>query len=169
MSIKIKNATIGSISRGTLRTSDLFQAFGSELERQFFNNGDFFGRPENFDLRDTLNRIIGEWEDNTDDDGKMIDEELAEEMVNKTLPETLQSWFTPPFAYFGAHPGDGSDFGFWPMKIDDIKEQIEFFSTKDREYPDHDFVGEWLHINERGNCTLYVREVGNDTEIWSVV
>ena len=53
--------------------------------------------------------------------------------------------------------------------IEGAKEDCEFVSTKTQEYPDDDFEGEWLHINERGNCTLYVRENGKDKEIWSIV
>lgn len=34
--------------------------------------------------------------------------------------------------------------------------------------PDHEDSASFL-VNERGNCTLYVRENGQDREIWSVV
>lgn len=38
------------------------------------------------------------------------------------------------------------------------------------EYPCEDFYGEWLHISDHGNATLYFREnPGDDREIWSVV
>ena len=37
--------------------------------------------------------------------------------------ETLQE-SCPPFVYFGTHPGDGADFGFWP-DIDSIREEIQ--------------------------------------------
>lgn len=43
-----------------------------------------------------------------------------------------------------------------------------FSSTTKQEFPDDDYEGEWLHINERGNCTLYVRSnSGKDREIAS--
>jgi hypothetical protein len=45
-----------------------------------------------------------------------------------------------------------------------------FSSTRESEYPPDDYEGEWLHVNERGNCTLYVRDInGNDKEIASCV
>lgn len=59
------------------------------------------------------------------------------------------------------------DFGLYP-DIEGAKEDVEFVSSKNQDYPDDDYQGEWLHINDHGNCTLYVREKGKDKEIWSV-
>lgn len=59
---------------------------------------------------------------------------------------------------------------FLMANIESAKEDCEFVSSRSQEYPDDEYRGEWLHINERGNCTLYVREDnGQDKEIWSVV
>ena len=165
------HAKLGSISHGTLRTEDLLSAFLSELEWQLRRNGEFFCLPENFPHRDRLNNLVGEAQDCFAEDGETIDpdkEEIASELVNETLPDALQA-FAGPFCYFGAHDGDGSDFGYWLQDIESIKEQVEFTSSRSMEYPPEEFQGEWLHVNERGNCTLYVRENGKDREIWSVV
>lgn len=162
--------SFGSISHGTLRTEDLLSSFISELEWQIRRNGEHFSNPENFGERDRLNNLIGEAQDCFSEDGQTLrgsKEQDADELVNETLPDAL-SLFAPAYAYFGTHCGDGADFGFWPMGIEEIKSQVEFSSTKDQEYPEEDFTGEWLHVNERGNCTLYVRENGKDREIWGV-
>jgi hypothetical protein len=37
---------------------------------------------------------------------------LADELVGM-LMDGIQG-YCPPFVFFGAHPGDGADFGFWP-------------------------------------------------------
>lgn len=164
----MKTASFGSISTGTLRPQDLLNSFHSELERQINRNGDYFSKPENFDERDKLNNLLGEVQDCFLDD-ENIDpekEELVDDLIQE-LENALQI-FAPSYGYFGAHCGDGSDFGFW-VDIENVKEQVEFVSSKYQEYPDEDFVGEWLYINERGNCTLYVRESGKDKEIWSIV
>lgn len=165
-------AKIGSISHGTLRPQDLLSAFINELEWQIRRNGEFFAVPENFPHRDRLNTLIGEAQDCFSDDGESIaddKEDTADELVNETLPDALQE-FAPSYCYFGSHPGDGSDIGYWPSYIEDIKEQVEFSSSKSQEYPADDFRGEWLHINERGNCTLYVRQAdGSDREVWAIV
>lgn len=167
----MKLATLGSVSTGTLRTEDLLSTFLRELERQIGRNGDFFSKPENFPLRDRLAGLIGESQDCFSDDGEAVREDredVADELVAESLPDAL-SLFAPPYCYFGSHPGDGADFGYWLEDVERIKEQVEFVSSRAEEYPADDFTGEWLHINERGNCTLYVRENGKDREIWSVV
>lgn len=57
--------------------------------------------------------------------------------------------------------------------IDGAKESCEesgFVSSKSQEYPSDDYRGEWLHVNDHGNVTLYVRgDNGQDTEVWSCV
>lgn len=170
---QIKPASLGSVSTATLRTEDLLSAFLSELEWQLRRNGQFFSQPENFPLRDKLNNLVGEAQDCFAEDGETIPEEKeaeADELVNETLPDALTAYFAPAYAYFGSHPGDGADIGFWLPDMEEIKEQVEFASSVEEEYPADDFRGEWLHINERGNCTLYVRgEDGKDVEVWSVV
>lgn len=53
--------------------------------------------------------------------------------------------------------------------IDGAKDDVGFASSKTQDYPDDDYEGEWLHISDHGNATLYVRENGKDREIWSIV
>ncbi len=169
--LQIKQASIGSISHGTCRTDDLLDTFARELDWQVQRNGEYFSRPENHGERDKLVNLAGEAFDLLDSDNSVVDgkEDEASEMVNEDLINALES-FAPPYCYFGTHPGDGSDFGFWPIDIEEIKEQVGFVSSTEQEWPDEDYRGEWLHVNERGNCTLYVRESASiDREIWGLV
>ena len=54
--------------------------------------------------------------------------------------------------------------------VENAKEDVGFVSSKTQDYPDDDYRGEWPHITDHGNATLYVRgEDGKDKEIWSVV
>lgn len=109
-------ASLGTVSHGTLRTIDLLDRFASELEGLALLSGDFLSRPENFPLRDQIANAIGEAQDCFAANGDDINpdkEETAEWLVNETLPDLL-NLFAPEGAYFGAHAGDGSDFGFWP-------------------------------------------------------
>jgi hypothetical protein len=61
--------------------------------------------------------------------------------------------------------------------IENVKEDVGFVSGQsedanpdDSDRPCDDYQGEWLHVSDHGNCTLYVRgDDGKDTEIWSVV
>ena len=169
MQTTLHSARIGSISHGTLRTNDLLGTFMGELESLTLLSGEYLS--QNHEARYRFSNLVGEAQDCFDEDGEEIYEDkynVAEELVSETLPDALQE-FAPPYCYFGAHPGDGSDFGFWPCEIEDIKEQVEFSSTTSQECPPDDFEGEWLHINDHGNCTLYVRNDGDDKEIWSIV
>ena len=174
-------ASIGSVSTATLRTEDLLSSFISTLEGLLLVNGDFYSRPENFAARDSLNSLIGEAQDCFSSDGDHIRayaQDVASELVNESLPDALQG-FALPYCYFGAHLGDGADFGYWPQDVDEIKEQVDFVSSKAQEEPDASFRGEWLHVNDHGNVTLYVREDNVtdafardgavDREIWSLV
>ncbi len=153
-------AKIGSISHGTIRTQDLLNAFASELERLSSNSA--------------TPPIVEEARGYASDDD---DSDAAREVLTD-LADNYLSALAPPYCYFGNHWGDASDFGFWPIDIEEIKKQVEFVSSNEQGEPDQAFRGEWLHVNERGNCTLYFRGEradidGNckihDTEVWALV
>ena len=56
------------------------------------------------------------WKGPRKDKARSLDEVIA------MLTEVLEN-YCPPFVYFGAHPGDGADFGFWP-DMDALQEII---------------------------------------------
>jgi hypothetical protein len=58
---------------------------------------------------------------------------------------------------------------FYTPCIDNVKEDVGFCSSRETEYPADDYEGEWLHVNDHGNATLYVRTGGKDKEIWAIV
>ncbi len=59
---------------------------------------------------------------------------------------------------------------FYTPSIEMASEDVEFKSSRENEYPEDDFTGEWLHVNDHGNATLYVRnDKGEDKELWSLV
>lgn len=80
----------GSISTGTLRTSDLLLALVFELKR----------------LQPT-NPIIKKVEEMEDHEGMDASFLLYEELY-PALEE-----LAPEGMYFGSHPGDGADIGWW--------------------------------------------------------
>jgi hypothetical protein len=106
------DATIGSISHGTLRTIDLLQSFTSELE-SLDTDGKYVS------LISEANGIIERIED--DDFCSDEDEEAAEYLVNEDLFDALNG-LAPDGCYFGSHEGDGSDFGFWETYDDEDDE-----------------------------------------------
>ena len=91
-------AAIGTVSHGTLRTEDLIEAFSRELD-YLANRSDMPRHPQ-------IDNILKDAADCRD-----FDSEDASDIVQELI-EWLQE-YAPPFAYFGAHEGDGSDFGFW--------------------------------------------------------
>lgn len=97
-------ASIGSISHGTLRTQDLLRSFASELER--LSTG-------------AVPPIVAEargFADMLDDsDMPLADDEEAAADCLLDLQENYLNGHAPDGCYFGAHAGDGSAFGFWPM------------------------------------------------------
>jgi hypothetical protein len=90
-----RTAQVGTVIHGTLRTEDLLEAFGKEL----------------LFLTDT-DRSVAEAKLLCDAFEADPDSEFAGEVVHE-LVDTLNG-YAPEGFYFGAHEGDGSDFGFWP-------------------------------------------------------
>lgn len=150
--------TFGSVSHGTLRAEDLLEAFLWECGRRFKH--DLENRPE-------LAKIIRIDESIGDIDEETVYEayyasEYVSELVNETLPDMLNEDL-PDFVYFGTHPGDGSDFGYWfshdafeqsvddgaTIKVEDFPEDLEEFRA---ENPDAHLIAV---ISDHGNIALY--------------
>ena len=151
-------ATIGTISHGTLRSEDLLASFSDELRRLV--GKDAAAAWPYLSTLTGANDCLAEVQES---DNEPAD---AQEIINE-LADFL-SELAPPYCYFGAHPGDGSDFGFWP-DFDAIEceglPRVEDAS----ELPDG-YTGEWLLVNDHGNCTLYTRITApEDAESWSCV
>lgn len=161
-----KQATFGTISHGTLRTVDMLNAFADELETQMFRNGEWFSSPEHFSDRDRLVALHGEALDLFNDDATDVTDEDAALEVIEQLQAALQ-WFAPAYGYFGAHAGDGSDFGFWMCQ--EALDEFDGLRVTDCADIPADYSGEVLHINERGSLALYVATNGELSEVWSIV
>ena len=178
-------ATLGSISSGTLRTADLLDAFADALESIIDGEQGAradVGRFEQLisDARAWLEREQLESADSGGDhDGNGGD--LVEE-----LADALQE-FAPPYCYFGAHEGDGADFGFWPDwgAIDEARAGRNPELESGDELPCACcFDGsDFLVVNDHGNATLYAKHTvvhqpesytsmsahNEWREVWSVV
>ena len=127
-------ATVGSISHGTLRTIDLLRAFAFELS---YLSGDY---AELVNLADERHEAIDVDADNETPE----DSELVNELID-ALNE-----LAPAYCYFGAHEGDGSDFGFWPsMEAIDELPRIQNVEGEDIPAEDH------AYVNDHGNVTVY--------------
>lgn len=91
----------GSVSTGTLRTPDLLRSFAAELERVL----PFNSREAIIDARNCANEIDA-------DPCHPGNEQTGLEIVAELLDQ-LDAIASREGMSFGAHEGDGVDFGYW--------------------------------------------------------
>lgn len=146
-------ATIGSLSHGTMRHEHLIPVFSDEIRRLAKHDRDS-------NRRRYAARVLGS--DNADPD-----EQLHE------MFEVLNA-YAPPYAYFGSHEGDGSDYGYWPA-IESLEDDANEGDTVVKvaagdPWPEGlrsrgvSFV---MEVNDHGNVSL--RHACNGREAWSIV
>jgi len=155
--------SIGSISSGTLLPADLIRVFADELK-------DLAKASKSDAYKDLLAEAEAWVEaDDSMDPGEVPDGDEHDDCGPGLVDELIDALgeFAPPYFYFGAHPGDGADYGFWLH--DDFQQDFDGLTVDDiSEVPD-DYEGEVLHVNDHGNCTLYSARNGELKEIWAVV
>lgn len=150
---------IGSVSTATLRSQDLIPAFIYEAQRQHLS------RVDRNELRKIAKRVrkiengrYGEqdayWADETAD----WDLEALTGILNNCAPTGF---------YFGSHPGDGADFGYWLSES--FAEDFDGLKVDDTSEVPPGFSGEVLHINDHGNMSLYRATRGRLRELWAIV
>ena len=151
---------IGSISEGTLRTEDLLEAFAWEL--RYLAKTPSTSNASHIQLAWLAYEMLEA--DGMDDGMGDEREEEAAELVSELI-DALQE-YCPPFVYFGAHPGDGADFGFWP-DWDALEEEMRYAEDTDDDdtkyLPDSSVL---VEVNDHGNVTVFDMD-GN--VLWSVV
>lgn len=99
----------GTVSHGTLRTQDLLRSFADEYERVLpFNSYNlcFDAREAADALNATDAAVLAHWE------------AVGAEIVGE-LHDALQAVAAREGLAFGAHAGDGSDFGYWAVESDE--------------------------------------------------
>ena len=96
----------GTLIHGTLRVEDLVPAFLEALPA-----------PDRIRIKNEYSTALGTLALNpallTESDWQDLDY-----LANEVLPDALDR-IAPEGTYFGTHPGDGSDFGFWPVEEQD--------------------------------------------------
>ncbi len=136
---------IGSVISGTLNPRDLANEFYFEAD----GRGGHIEWPS-VDARNSWWDRFGQCGDRLfpNEDGSMSEDDsvVADEL--ETLTDLLNE-IAPPYTYFGAHDGDGADFGFWPSW--DSIDELEKFDSYPDTLPDDDFVV----VNDHGNVSVY--------------
>jgi hypothetical protein len=151
----MKTLEIGTVSHGTMRNEDLIPAFLDALYE--------VSRERCEELRNDANNCIS------------YDGEYDKESIGYVIEELFDALneYCPPYCYFGAHEGDGSDFGVW-VSWEAVEEA---FNGGDDECARVNAGDPWpcapeiLEVNDHGNATLWVwdAEEHRHVEAWSVV
>ncbi len=145
-----RKARIGSISSGTLRSKDLLPAFAGELE-----------------LLDAAGRYTGLVAESRSVDA---DSDEAREVLGD-LEQALGE-LAPPYCYFGAHRGDGADFGYWPdWDAVEADRRDGTLASGDELPADGAAATYYLHISDHGNAELYAWDSPGRQwrSVWGVV
>jgi hypothetical protein len=153
--------TFGSISSGTMLPEDLIPCFASELASILREQG-----AEANKEHVALVREADALEDYEGEEADYILDDLF----------TALDEYAPAFGYFGAHPGDGADYGYW-LSEDWEQCAIDMGAIKVNDLADvpDDQIGEVIQVSDHGNVTLYCYDqsgapgTGHWREIWSVV
>lgn len=201
---------VGSVSNGTMRPEDLIPAFVGELAYRL-KYGSKVGRETRKQhaklVRDIETRMNspetvctcngwcechnhklpkGESCDCSakEPDGFYYDSEQGDNDLD-SLFEALGE-YTGPYFYFGAHPGDGADYGYWLSEDWDeefhdcttpgdhactLSRDVNGESIKVSDLADVPswFRGEVAVVSDYGLVTLYVKTSRKLTEVWSVI
>ena len=145
---------IGSISSGTMRPEDLIPTFAAELTRLAKQPGILSPkrRKEQLEWLQVVTEDIA--------DNQQVDSDL--DILFDMLSE-----YAGPYFYFGAHPGDGSDYGYWLSES--FADDFDGLKVSDLSEVPSNYLGEVLLVNDHGNISLYVKSARKFREIWSVV
>lgn len=177
---------IGSVSSGTMQPEDLIPTFLETL-------GDLARTPlairsqrkRHLELIRYIQRRVNRKDYYTTEESGYDLEELTD-VLNE---------YAAPYFYFGSHPGDGADYGFWLSESWDedfinVDEDVVYpkrsisgtfshvftrddmpcsIKVNDLIWVPNWFRGEVAHVNDHGNVTLYVKTARKLKEIWSIV
>ena len=155
---------LGSYSSGTMREEDLIPTF------LFACRGLRMSRAD----RKTVTEIR-----RSEAKADYYENELLASEDLQTLFDILNN-YTPNYCYFGAHPGDGADYGVWVVEdlLDDTRQGsydgMVFRGNREdcpRTMRDTNRFDYCLEVNDHSNATLY-RRVGKRNqwrEVWSIV
>jgi hypothetical protein len=157
---------IGSVSHGTMRDEDLLDTFADVLRPLAIRAGNE-AHGELCDEADRIWEVLNETRHASAEEIENAPEEAAD--VVQELFDALGK-YAPTYCQFGAHEGDGSDYGFWPdddamsMAVSDG----EAIKVSDLSEVPADWRGVVVLVNDHGNVTVY-EPVTVWREVWSCV
>lgn len=159
---------MGTVISGTLRSEDLIPAFIDELKTH--RHSRLYRQCRHGELVKRVSTAV-DFDNNHADSSPYFESTDADNDLEDLM--NALDLYAAPYHYFGAHPGNGSDFGYWLQEWEDVKQQIEdgggmVVNGLDEVPPT--FRGEVAVVNDHGNVTLYHKSpYRQPTEVWSVV
>jgi hypothetical protein len=165
---------MGSVSSGTMRLEDLIPTFVAELEYRLQHGPSVPRR-----TRTAHNQLVRDITARMDAEGYYESEHADWDL--ESLFDALGEYAAPYF-YFGSHPGDGADYGYWlsegwdqdAVTPDEIAEGCEqqgdmLLRVSDLAEIPNKYRGEVLLVDGRGNMSLYVKTARTLRVVWEMV
>ena len=154
------NYPIGTVSSGTMREEDLIPDFCYELKYLAKQTGICNRKTRAQHLRTVreIEKRMGQ-EDYFESDDASYD-------LNEYLFDALNE-YAGPYFYFGSHPSDGADYGFWLS--DYFQNEFDGLKVSDSSEIPAKYRGEVLIVNDHGNATLAVKTSRALKVIWAIV
>jgi hypothetical protein len=157
--MKFKRQNIGTVSHGTMRPGDLIPAFCYELRQQT-------------PLRRHHKTVVCQIEKRAKRKDYYTNPDSGADFDMDTLFDLLNE-YAPAYFYFGSHPGDGSDYGFWldedGLENIDGDARFDSYQYDDLASVPRGYTGEAVIVNDHGNATLYRITNGRAREVWAIV
>lgn len=130
---------VGTVINGTLLPADLIQAFLEQLEVM---NGQRAG-----EIRKEYAHVFTQLPELAKMSCPVDDKEAQHLCIDagecfEDLIDALNAC-APEGLFFGSHPGDGSDFGFWPVESHDSEEAHKQERQRDASEKNRDFALRW--------------------------
>lgn len=154
-----KHMNMGSVISGTMRPEDLIPAFLAELENQ---------TPTKREHQKLVREITRQIDSPDSEDEPSYYESDGALWDLESLLEALQDYCLPYF-YFGAHQGDGADYGYWLSESWEDSIPDGALKVSDTSEIPRGYTGEVFLVNDHGNLTLFKVVRGRKYEVWGVV
>jgi hypothetical protein len=151
--------SFGSISCFTMKTEDVMPKFVEELLYLSSKNR----------LANRLDRKLDKLDSEQWD--IYFNSEEADFDLEDVIQELNKLCENIPYAYFGTHPGDGADYGFW-VDINTMEDDVrmgELLTVDDLNKVPKKHYGLVAEVNDHGNTTLYKYSNGHRYYVWGVV
>lgn len=175
------NYPMGSVSCATMREEDLIPTFCYELQGLARQTGILPAK-----TRRQHAKLVREIEKRMHSENSVLsDDYYASEDSGYDLESLFDALgeYAGPYFYFGAHPGDGADYGFWLSESWDDEFSVPTFvnggnvwdfGVEKIKVSDLSDIPVWFRgdvavVNDHGNVTLYVKTSRTLREVWALV